>query len=489
MKELFFKWDDAESRVVFGWQLYDWAVSPTTFAYALFIPLHIVELAGNIDLSISGKALWSYMNATATILSIMCFLTVTTAAEHVNMKRQMLLAGSYTSGVFLVLFAFTFFESALALACILYIISQVSNRIADVAYGALLDVITDISAVNHHDVSSKGYALGYMGVICFSIVGFIIVGIIVIALSPSDTAVTIIPIALLGIWFMGFTHLVGNMLPKTIGIGLPWPAEKANGVVGILMFSFTTGVREMWMAVQSLAQLNDLGFFMLSSMFISDAGSTAVSVAAVIASDVLGFSVVVILAAACCGLVAAVAGLYGYRYVHRRRWMTPKQIVITNILILTLVGLYILRLRVLWELFVLSIVGGSQIGSVGSFSRSMVSSMIPAVRQARLFSLFEFSQRGSSWIGPLCIALFTSIFGDNHFRLIVVLTVMLEIAIGFPILVCLVDYDRGLKARESIDTVSVDLDVWLQQECSQQDEQQQLQRGEVGDEDERVDKL
>mmetsp|Transcript_23450 Transcript_23450/g.39075 ORF Transcript_23450/g.39075 Transcript_23450/m.39075 type:complete len:87 (+) Transcript_23450:182-442(+) len=86
MKELFFKWDDAESRVVFGWQLYDWAVSPTTFAYALFIPLHIVELAGNIDLSISGKALWSYMNATATILSIMCFLTVTTAAEHVNMK-------------------------------------------------------------------------------------------------------------------------------------------------------------------------------------------------------------------------------------------------------------------------------------------------------------------------------------------------------------------------------------------------------------------
>jgi UMF1 family MFS transporter len=55
------------------------------------------------------------------------------------------------------------------------------------------------------------------------------------------------------------------------------------------------------------------------------------------------------------------------------------------------------------------VLGGSQ-----ALSRSLFSQMIPRGREASFFSLYEISERGTSWIGPLIFGLVVSV--TNSYR-------------------------------------------------------------------------
>ena len=77
------------------------------------------------------------------------------------------------------------------------------------------------------------------------------------------------------------------------------------------------------------------------------------------------------------------------------------------------------------------IICGSQLGSFGSFSRSLVSTLVPSSHQSRLFSLFELIKDGTSWIGPLILATLTSHFGYNSYQTILVLVCFFQIIIVY----------------------------------------------------------
>ena len=55
------------------------------------------------------------------------------------------------------------------------------------------------------------------------------------------------------------------------------------------------------------------------------------------------------------------------------------------------------------------VLGGSQ-----ALSRSLFSQMIPAGREASFFGLYEISERGTSWIGPLIFGYVVSV--TNSYR-------------------------------------------------------------------------
>ncbi len=53
------------------------------------------------------------------------------------------------------------------------------------------------------------------------------------------------------------------------------------------------------------------------------------------------------------------------------------------------------------------VLGGSQ-----ALSRSLFSQMIPAGHEAAFFGLYEVTERGTSWIGPLVFGLVASVTGS-----------------------------------------------------------------------------
>ena len=72
------------------------------------------------------------------------------------------------------------------------------------------------------------------------------------------------------------------------------------------------------------------------------------------------------------------------------------------------------------------VLGGSQ-----ALSRSLFSLMIPAGQEAEYFSLYEVSERGTSWMGPLIFGLTLQFSGSYR---LAILSIAIFFAIGLAIL-------------------------------------------------------
>ncbi len=73
------------------------------------------------------------------------------------------------------------------------------------------------------------------------------------------------------------------------------------------------------------------------------------------------------------------------------------------------------------------VLGGSQ-----ALSRSVFSLMIPRGQEAEYFSLYEVSERGTSWLGPLLFGLTLQMTGSYRFAL---LSIAVFFAAGLALLV------------------------------------------------------
>jgi UMF1 family MFS transporter len=82
------------------------------------------------------------------------------------------------------------------------------------------------------------------------------------------------------------------------------------------------------------------------------------------------------------------------------------------------------------------VLGGSQ-----ALSRSLFARMIPPEREAVFFSLYEISERGTSWIGPLVFGLVIGATGSYRQA---ILSLIIFFFVGMTILL-LTDTDKAIK--------------------------------------------
>jgi MFS-type transporter involved in bile tolerance (Atg22 family) len=220
-----------------------------------------------------------------------------------------------------------------------------------------------------------------------------------------------------------------------------------------LRFGAAVGVTDQLVAWTTVVQLpnRDLLWYLISWMFLSDAASTATSSAALLVADELDVSTVELAAIAVLGMIAAAAGSMGWKRLVETKALSPQGALHVAILILTSVLVWVIFMAQRWELYVLTLIAGLQLGAISSFTRSLLITMTPSQEQTRIASLYELTQKGTSWIGPLAIGSATEVYGDKAYRLIVVVTVFVEIAIGWPLFFFLVNSQRGANAAKAFD--------------------------------------
>jgi UMF1 family MFS transporter len=313
-----------------------------------------------------------------------------------------------------------------------------------------------VAALYDHDVyavSAGGFTLGYIGMGVFTGCLAIVVGIPWLAgASNALWLFSIIPIAGAGLWWGVFSFQVGRMIPDDFGAGEPCPPElKGKGWSSVFWYGLVNGLREQYEGFLVLLGMPDLGYCFFAVMFLSDAANTAYGVAAILATDVLGFSAVVLAGATVVGFISAVVGLKCFTWVVEHRYLVAKQVLLLNFCTLCLLLLYVLWMKTVVDLFIIILIGGFQIGSMGNFTRSLVSLMIPVRRSAKLFALYDLTQKATSWIAPIIIAALTQHYGEGRYRVIVVLTVLVEMVIGIPILAFCCNVERGQQLKMQLD--------------------------------------
>ena len=100
-----------------------------------------------------GKIIWGYVTATAAILTVLVYLSLTPVIEYGNMKRETLVGCSLLCSILHIMYIFCFFKGALYLAVPLMILAKITQRVSDVAFNALLDVVAH--GKDPHQISSR----------------------------------------------------------------------------------------------------------------------------------------------------------------------------------------------------------------------------------------------------------------------------------------------------------------------------------------------
>jgi len=415
----------------------------------MLIPLLINELGDEEFGKGAGKIMWSYVSVVMAVITAILYMSVTALIEFGHNKRIFLMTCGRGAALLLILFIFAFTPGSVYLAAILVVCSVCSHRIAGVAYDSLLDAIA--LGKDAHQISSRGQATGYLAMIAFLCSIAPILGIIYVAAKPNTIWLFyLLPTCLAGLWYLLFLIIVAKRLPPQVYTGQPLPDNLRGNWVYMAVVGGYAGFIEQLLTIKSLYYFPDLALYIIGTALIADGGAAATSAAVIIASDVIGLSFIYIGAGAVLGLSSAAVGLIFFKWIHVAGYLTPKQIVILNVIILCLLAVYALYITDLSGVMILCFAAGTQVGSFGAFSRSIISRIIPTQRQSRFFSLYTFSQKGTSWLAPLVIGALTQTFGDSSYVRVVVLVSLAELVLGLPFVLA-VNIARAEETRELID--------------------------------------
>jgi UMF1 family MFS transporter len=181
---------------------------------------------------------------------------------------------------------------------------------------------------------------------------------------------------------------------------------------------------------------------MLGLWFLySDGYSVIASVGALYANSEVRFgfsksialSILIILSPLC-----AAIGNYCWEKIAERWSLSARTVIMCTLFgmaILPVWGLLgffttAIGLREGWELFVGIMIYGFNLGAVQSFSRSLFASMTPRHRMSETFAVYEITDKGSSWLGPLVVSALQQGTGNIRWSFLYVLLMVFLPALG-----------------------------------------------------------
>jgi len=394
-----------------AWYFYDWANSAyvTTVGTVLFAPYltAVAERAACgpgvsddnpchtdlhvVGLNVSAGSLVFYVVTVATILSAVLLPIVGAIADRSASKRR-LLAGFAWAGSLAAAAMFFVAGSDWQLGAVLLLIANMCLGASLVVYDSIL---IEIATPDERDaVSSRGWALGYLG-------GAVLLSVNLVVVTLHDTfglsEGMAVRLSLLSaaVWWAGFTWI-------------PYRGIRDRAPVGAVPESGGLGRQSFGQLADTLRHLRGYPVtltFLLAYLFYNDGIQTVIVAASTYGDKQLGFGTSVLIATillvqfvAFFGalLFGRAAGRYGSRMtilVGLAIWM----LVVT-------IGFFLPRKEIV-PFLTLAVLIGLVLGGTQALSRSFYSQLIPKGREAEYFSLYQACERGTSWLGTLVFAL------------------------------------------------------------------------------------
>ncbi|HEU0288711.1 MAG TPA: MFS transporter [Nocardioidaceae bacterium] len=394
-----------------AWYFYDWANSAyvTTVGTVLFAPYltAVAERAACgpgvsddnpchtdlhvLGLDVSAGSLVFYVVTVATILSAVLLPIVGAIADRSRSKRR-LLAGFAWAGSLAAAAMFFVAGSDWQLGAVLLLIANMCLGASLVVYDSIL---IEIATPDERDaVSSRGWALGYLG-------GALLLSVNLVVVTLHDTfglsEGMAVRLSLLSaaVWWAGFTWI-------------PYRGIRDRVPVGAVPESGGLGRQSFGQLADTLRHLRGYPVtltFLLAYLFYNDGIQTVIVAASTYGDKQLGFGTSVLIATillvqfvAFFGalLFGRAAGRYGSRMtilVGLAIWM----LVVT-------IGFFLPRKEIV-PFLTLAVLIGLVLGGTQALSRSFYSQLIPKGREAEYFSLYQACERGTSWLGTLVFGL------------------------------------------------------------------------------------
>jgi UMF1 family MFS transporter len=405
-----------DRREIFGWSMYDWANSgfQCTVITVMSGP-YLTALAQNDvgengvvfragALAVTAKSLFPFCIGLSVFLQVLLLPILGAIADYTSLKKALLAAFCYTGSVAAFLLFFVTGDRYLAGGALI-VVGNLCFGAALVVYNAFLN---EIASEDQRDrVSSRGYALGYLGGGVLLLLNLALVQ-NADALGLNAGLAVRISLASAGVWWGGFAIVTFRRLHER-----PRPAPPTGEAL------LAVGVREVVASFRALARLPHTARYLTAYMLFNDGIQTVIAMASLFLSQELfvarglpedqSFLISLIL------MIQFVA-FFGARLFEGAAGLVGAKAAILASLVIwsgTLVYAYG-WLRTTTQAWLLGAAIAMVLGGSQALSRSLFSRMIPPNREASFFGIYEIAERGTSWIGPVIFGIVVA--ATNSYR-------------------------------------------------------------------------
>ena len=410
-----------------GWYFYDWANSAYyTTVVTVFIGPYltlITKAAADAEgfvyplgVKVSAGSFFPYLVSLSVALHVIVLPVMGAIADYSRMKKQMFAICAYLGAIATIGMYFLEGKNYL-LGGLLFLTSHLSYGVSIVLYNAFLPEIAGPDERDH--VSSMGWALGYLGGGLLLALNMILVARSASFGITTDHAVRI-SLASAGMWWAIFTLIPLATLRSRQPIkGLPSGEQY-----------LTVGFRQLRETLSKLRHHRQTGLFLAAYLLYNDGIQTVITLSSQFGQEELKIPISTI--AGVILMVQFVAFFGNILFNYLAKAMGAKRAIILSLLIWVGALVYIYGLlHSVFQFFLLGAVIAMVLGGSQALSRSLYSQMIPEGQEAEYFSLYEISDKGSSWLGPLLFGLAFQFTGQ--YRLAILSLVILFI-VGIALL-------------------------------------------------------
>lgn len=373
-----------------AWIMYDMGNSAFVLLVATIIPIYFNYLADLENISSSDYlAYWGYAASIATILVAVIGPVCGTIADTRNMKKKIFIAcllvgtiGCASLGLM------THWVAFLAV----FVIAKVGFSSSLVFYDAMLTDVTTEERMD--DVSSQGYAWGYIG----SCIPFII-GLCLVLFGDK--------IGLTMQLSMAITFLLTAVWWFVVTIPLLRQYRQIHYVENqgqIIRRSFG----RLWNSLREMKKEKHVFMFLLAFFFYIDGVYTIIDMATAYGES-LGLDSTGLL------LALLVTQIVAFPFCLIFAWLAKKYKGTTLISICIgayfLIILYAMQLDKQYEFWILAVCVGMFQGGIQALSRSHFAKIIPPEKSGEYFGLLDICGKGASFLGTTLVSVISQITG------------------------------------------------------------------------------
>ncbi|KAJ3319310.1 Autophagy protein 22 [Boothiomyces sp. JEL0866] len=378
----------------------------------------------NVGFYVDTASIVFYSTSISVLLQFILFITLGSLADHGNYRKGFLMFFSITTSILGLLLLTVVHNSLWWIAFLVYIISNTTYGASFVFYYAWVPIMTrfdaqvmaceadadltegerfGVSDKAGNEVSGKGFLFSYVSSVCMLILGS------GVALAMGS----------------GENYGLPSVYPLIVGVAM---VSLYQLVILLIFTSRYLKPRPVWGSVRDASQITELFKFLVAWFIYSDSFSTCTSVAILYGQVQLGASTTILLISGIiCPLVAGIGNFVWLHVQKKFRWTTKKVLLVQASMfsllpLYGLVGFFTPRgsfgLQSVIEIPILAAYLGFILGATQSTCRVFFSELLPRGHESEFFALYELTDKGSSWVGPLIVGLITQLTGNIRYGFI-----------------------------------------------------------------------
>lgn len=410
------------NKIEKSWALYDWANSAYSMTItSTILPLYFKGIYANSGGSASmSTAYWGYANSIGTLIIAILAPILGTMADYKGYKMK------FFNIFFVIGIAFTGLLAAVPttlwnILLLFYILNSIGYSGSNIFYDAFLVDVTTEKRMD--EVSTMGYALGYIGstipfVICMAIVILAQYNVIPISTSTASK----ISFVLTAIWWGLNTIPMIKNVRQVHGIDIE---------ENLLKNSF----KRLGNTLKNIRKHENLFLFLLAYFFYIDGVNTIITMATSYGSDlgISNTSLLIILL-----LTQFIAFPFSILYGRLADKYKGKTMLYVGVITYILICIYAYFIHSALDFWILAMLVGSSQGGIQALSRSYFGKLVPKESANEFFGFYNIFGKFAAIMGPFLVGIVTQITGKSNYG---IFSIILLFIIGGIILIKVPDRD------------------------------------------------